>query len=160
MFLKVIKLLIASVVMLNLVSCASYFKRKECEKKDWHKHGDSVAHKGIRLDADPYLKSCEEVEAKIDYVAVDLGFKSGMENYCKPRTAYQYGKDGKKFNLQMCDSPKGKKIAKAYKNGVNDFCQPESAYRAGKSGYVYDGICSSKLEKAFIPKYNSCRKIY
>ena len=62
------------VLCLGSVSCASYFTKRDCNKTNWFAHGQKVALRGQRVDADDYVKQCERVEANINYADMDLGF--------------------------------------------------------------------------------------
>ena len=83
---KMMSLLIVLLTM-QMFGCASYFKRKECEKINWFDHGQSVAMRGDRLNADKAVNECRKVEADISETQLDLGFKSGMQKYCDPTNA-------------------------------------------------------------------------
>lgn len=154
------RIILLAILSLGLVSCASYFKRKDCEKKNWYNHGHSVAMSGKRLNEDNELRSCEKVEAEINYQELDLGFKSGMGNYCKEDTVLQTGKSGKKFNSSLCDSGKASRLKKIHQKGVRIFCRSKNGYKFGASGVKYNGICPEDLEDKFLSRYKKGRKKY
>ena len=45
----------------SLVSCSSWFKRRECNKTNWFTHGEKVAMSGKRLDEDSFINECRKV---------------------------------------------------------------------------------------------------
>lgn len=147
-------------VGLLLSGCASYFKRKECEKTNWFDHGYQRAMSGQRLQGDGFLQECEKAEATIDYSAADQGFKAGMGNYCKPEVAYQTGKKGQFFNEKLCDGGGVNKLKTRHAQGVRDLCQPAQGRAKGATGWKYNNICPKNLEASFLRTYNGGRKIY
>lgn len=144
----------------SLIGCASYFKRKECEKTNWFQHGYDRAMSGKRLQGDDFLQQCEKVEAKIDFAAADQGFKAGMGNYCKPQVAYQTGRKGQFFNEGLCDMSGVNKLKAQHAKGVQALCQPGNGHSKGASGWRYNNICPKDLEAGFLTTYNKGRKIY
>ena len=152
-------ILLLSLTLL-LSSCASYFKRKECEKVNWHEHGKKIAMQGQWLSSNDYVKQCEKAEANIDYGALDTGFKSGRSTYCEPGTVHATGREGKHFNPQMCDGSDIDKLQIQHKTGVRIFCTPDNAFRVAATGWVYNNICPKDLEKVFLVDYHKGRKIY
>ncbi len=88
-------------LMLSLTSCASYFKRKECESINWFEHGKKVAMRGEWLNSDKTVSECRKVEAHIQESQLDQGFKNGMERYCSPTAAYMTGKGGDLFSRDL-----------------------------------------------------------
>ena len=154
------KLLVLILVATFLPGCASYFKRKECEKTNWFDHGYKRAMSGKRLQGDNFLQECQKVEAQIDHPAVDQGFKAGMGNYCKPEVAYQTGKKGDFFNENMCDVGGVRKLKARHAQGVRDLCQPSQGKAKGATGWKYNNICPKDLEPGFLRTYNVGRKIY
>jgi len=155
-----VRVLFLCITCSSLVSCASYFLRKDCEKTNWFQHGNDVAMNGERLDSDDYIKKCERVEAKINYQDLDLGFKQGMGTYCKPKTVFNTGKTGKPFKEDMCDVPELKRLRMRYQAGLKIFCQPENAKIFGAKGGKYLNVCPSDLEPNFFVGYRKGRKVY
>ncbi|MCB0366226.1 MAG: DUF2799 domain-containing protein [Bdellovibrionaceae bacterium] len=152
--------LILLALSLSLSSCASYFLRKECNKTNWFSHGQKVAMSGKRLDADDYVKSCQKVEAEIHWGNLDRGFKSGMDDYCKPQSAYGVGKKGENFNYDMCSSSDVPKLKTAYNKGIVAYCKPDNGYRVGAQGQAYQNVCVEQDEEAFLKRYYEGRKVY
>ncbi len=142
------------------VGCASYFTRKNCEKTNWFQHGHNVAMSGKRLDADPHVKECQKVEAKMSWTDLDTGFKSGMAKYCSGDNVFEVGKAGKPFSYEMCDGESMSKMKARYNEGLRIFCTPGSAYRFGTSGGVYQNVCPKNVEDAWLAEYRKGRKIY
>lgn len=142
------------------VGCSSYFKRKDCEKTNWFQHGHNVAMKGQRLNADDFVQQCEKVEAKIDYGTLDLGFKDGMGNYCKPQTVYNTGKKGEAFKEDLCDGSPIKKLLEQHKEGLKVFCQPQNAQMFGAQGGIYKDVCPKELEDNFLLNYRKGRIVF
>lgn len=148
------------VLSLGLTGCASYFKRKECEKTNWFQHGYGVAMAGKRLDADDHLKQCQKVEAKIAWTEVDTGFKSGMNKYCTADNVFAVGKAGNPFSYDMCDGESLKKMRAKYAEGLKIFCTPSNAYRFGSTGGLYQNVCPNDVEEAWMGEYRKGRKVY
>ncbi len=140
--------------------CASYFKRKECEKTNWYQHGHDVAMSGRRLDADDFVKQCQKVEAKMSFTDMDTGFKAGMGKYCTSDNIYDVGRAGKPFSYEMCDGENMQKMRGRYTEGLRVFCTPASAYRFGTAGGVYQNVCPKNLENDWLSEYRKGRKIY
>jgi hypothetical protein len=145
---------------LSLVSCASYMKRKECEKVNWFEHGKQVAMRGSWLNADPLLNECRKVEAEISETQVDQGFKNGVSVYCTPTRAEMIGKSGDLYSRDLCEGPSITSLLAAFKKGQNDYCQKSNGYLAGISGKKYQNVCSADQEKGFLPEYRKGRKSY
>jgi hypothetical protein len=144
----------------TLCSCASYFTRKDCESKNWFDYGYQVAMSGKRLNSDNYLAECRKVEAAIQESQLDLGFKSGMSNYCKPEVVFASGKKGLFFNNEFCDPGQVKMLTVKHAEGVNVFCEPSSGYTFGSSGGMYNQICPKEKEEGFMKEYRKGRKKY
>ncbi len=147
-------------LLFGIAGCASYFKRKECEKANWYQHGHDVAMAGKRLDADDFVKECQKVEAKFSFTELDTGFKAGMGKYCTGDNVFSVGRAGKKFAYEMCDGESEKKMRARYSEGLKIFCTPSNAFRFGTSGGVYEEVCPSDAEEAWLPEYRKGRKIW
>lgn len=147
-------------VLLMSAGCASYFKRKECEKTNWYQHGHDVAMAGKRLDADDHVRECTKAEAKIGWTEMDTGFKAGMANYCTGDNVFAVGKAGRPFSYDMCDGESRKKMRARYTEGLRVFCTPSNAYRFGSSGGVYLEVCPKDSEEAWLTEYRKGRKIW
>jgi hypothetical protein len=154
------KKLLLGFVCLMSVSCASYFTRKGCEKVNWFQHAHDVAMNGKRLTEDNRLRECEKAETDINSAELDRGFKSGMENYCKPETALAKGTNGDDFNYDFCDSYLTPKLKAQHSEGIKKFCTPEMAYSFASSGGVYKNQCPAAMEKAYQVKYRAGRQVY
>lgn len=147
-------------VVLSLSSCASYFKRKECDATNWFDYGQSVALDGRRLTGDQFILECNKAEADVDDSALDRGFKAGLEKYCQPDTVYQIGKNGSFFSTEMCVGENLTTLKNKHKLGVLDYCAKANGYAAGAKGKPYNKICPADLEVAFVPEFNRGRKKY
>ncbi len=145
---------------LFLCSCASYFLRKECEKINWFDYGYNIAMSGKRLNGDQYLNECRKAEAQVQESQLDLGFKSGMSNYCKPEVVFANGKKGQFFSSDFCDPGQVKMLMSKHAEGVQVFCEPGSAYTFGTTGGTYNQICPKEKEDAFVKEYRRGRKKY
>jgi hypothetical protein len=144
----------------SIGGCTSYFKRKECEKTNWYEHGQKVAMSGKRLDADPFVKECQKVEAEFSFSELDTGFKAGMAKYCTGDNVFQVGKSGKPFSYEMCDGESEKKMKARYTEGLRIFCTPGNAFRFGSSGGIYENVCPKNEEDAWLTEYRKGRKIW
>lgn len=138
--------------------CASYFKRKECEKINWYEHGYNIAMQGSRPSRDQTVADCRKVEADISDSQLDRGFKEGMSNYCKPDVAFQTGKKGEPLNLDLCDNSQANNLTLRHKEGVKAFCAPDNGFPVGATGRKYNGICPQNMEKDFLKEFNRGRK--
>ncbi len=156
------KVLLAILCLSPLLTqgCASYFLRKECEAKNWYQHGFDLAMKGTRPSNDDYLSSCRKAEAKIGEQQLDVGFKAGMANYCKPEVAWQTGKNGDALNMDLCDQGMARILKAKHLEGLRQYCTPESGFAVGTSGRVYRKNCPPDLEKEFVKEYSRGRKKY
>jgi hypothetical protein len=157
---RVLSFIFAFLGAISLSGCASYFKRKECEKTNWHQHGYNVAMAGKRLDADDFVRECQKVEAKMSFSEMDTGFKAGMNKYCTVENIFDVGKSGKKFSFEMCDGENQKKMRARYQEGLRVFCTPSSAYRFGSAGGLYEGVCPDTVENEWLVEYRRGRKIF
>lgn len=141
-----------------LSSCASYFTRKDCESRNWFDYGFQIAMSGKRLNGDQYLSECRKVDAQIQESQLDLGFKSGMSNYCKADIVFATGKKGQFFNSDFCDPGQMKMLTAKHAEGVQAFCEPTSGFTFGSSGGTYNQICPKEKEDAFMKEYRKGRK--
>lgn len=157
---KKLMLAVLCVNSLFLSGCATYFLRKECEKKNWYQYGYDLAMQGKRPSQDEYLLQCRKAEAEISESQLDVGFKAGMSNYCKPDVAWQTGKNGDDLNTDLCDQGMAKILRGKHAEGLKQFCQPDNGYNFGTSGKVYRKNCPQDLEKAFVKEYSRGRKKY
>lgn len=140
--------------------CASYFKRQECQAKNWYQYGFDLAMKGQRISNDNFVAECRKAEAEFSEADLDRGFKAGMSNYCKPEIVFQTGKNGENLNLDLCDPGQGRFLKSRHTDGVKAFCDPKNAFQVGASGRTYNKICPADLEKNFLPEYSRGRKKY
>ena len=153
-------LLIAFISFATLTGCANYFKRKSCEKINWHEHGYKVAMQGKRLTGDETYNSCVKVEAEMSHSEADVGFKAGMKKYCTVENALKNGKEGALQNFDFCGVSKTSKMAQAHKKGVVHFCRKANGYSFGAKGGVYNNICPKKMERAWLPEYHRGRRAF
>ncbi|MBS1971666.1 MAG: DUF2799 domain-containing protein [Bdellovibrionales bacterium] len=154
------KRVLMAMVALNLVACASYFKRKECESTNWFEHGKSVALRGEWLNSDQLVNECRKVDADIQESQLDQGFKNGMQRYCTPDNSYKTGKDGDLFSRDLCEGPEISVLLQSYRRGVTDYCAKTNGQNAGASGKKYQNICPKELEPGFLVEYRKGRKKY
>lgn len=147
-------------LIVNLVGCASYFKRKSCESTNWFEYGQNVALEGRRLTGDQFISECYQADADVAESALDRGFKSGLEKYCQPETVFQIGKNGNFFSPEMCTGLNVNALQVKHRAGVIEYCQKSNGYSAGSKGKAYNKICPAELEVAFLPEFNRGRKKY
>jgi hypothetical protein len=159
-YVRIIQKMSLIMAALSFVGCASYFKRKDCEKTNWFSHGEKVALDGGTLEGDVFLSECRQAEAQINESALDQGYKNGRADYCKPETVYITGKKGDKFKSAMCDGEPMKLLMAKYKTGLTEFCRPSNGFNAGKTGRKYNNVCPADIEKDFLPQFNQGRKSY
>lgn len=144
----------------SFTGCANYFMRKSCESINWYQHGFDLAMKGQRISNDDKVLSCRKAEANMSEAQLDVGFKAGMSQYCRPEIVLQTGKKGENFNLDLCDPGQGRILLAKHREGVKEFCAQDNGYQVGASGKVYNKICPPEMEKAFLKEYNRGRKKY
>lgn len=142
-----------------LTSCASAIK-KQCEKTNWYDYGYQVAMSGKRLSGDSFIASCEKEEVPVNAGDLDLGFKAGMQNYCKPDIVFNTGKSGEFFNMDLCNPSDEKVLKRRHADGVQQFCESSNGYPVGTSGRKYNNICPKNLEPAFMKEYRRGRVVY
>ena len=147
-------------LIINLISCSSYFKRKDCEATNWFDYGQKVALEGRRLTGDQFISECYHAEADVAESDLDRGFKSGLEKYCQPETAFQIGKNGNFFSTEMCTGQGLGTLLAKHRAGVNEYCVRSNGYAAGTKGRAYNKICPAGLETTFLPEFNRGRKRY
>nr|BFD61020.1 hypothetical protein CKG001_31270 [Bdellovibrio sp. CKG001] len=148
------------VLMLSVVGCTSYFKRKNCEEINWFEHGQKVAMRGQWLNADNTLNECRKVEADIQESQLDRGFKSGVEKYCSGPNTYLIGKSGDLFSRDLCEGSQINVLVAEHQKGLRDYCAKSNGYTAGTSGKRYQNVCPKDLEAAFLPEYRKGRRKY
>lgn len=144
----------------NLISCASYFKRKDCESTNWFEYGQNIALEGRRLTGDKFISECYNAEADVAESDLDRGFKSGLEKYCQPETVFQIGKNGNFFSTEMCTGQGVSTLLSKHRAGVGEYCVKSNGYAAGTKGKAYNKICPADLETSFLPEFNRGRKRY
>jgi hypothetical protein len=149
------------IVALSLIhlSCASALK-KECKATNWFEHGQKVAMSGKRLSADDFAARCEGEGVHANSADLDLGWKSGNQNYCKPEVVYSTGRNGQFFTEEFCEPNELRRLKVRHAEGVKEYCQPENAYSVGANGVVYNNICPKEMEKNFLAKYRKGRKTF
>ncbi|MEK6628332.1 MAG: DUF2799 domain-containing protein [Bdellovibrionota bacterium] len=147
-------------IILNLFSCASYFKRKDCESTNWFNYGEQVALDGRRLSGDQFISECNQADADVAESDLDRGFKSGLQKYCQPEVVFQTGKNGRFFSTEMCVGQGLASLQVKHRAGVNEYCQRSNGYSAGAQGQAYNKICPVDLESSFLPEFNRGRKRY
>lgn len=154
------RFIFGGLILFSLVSCVSYFKRKDCEQINWYDYGQKIAMSGKRLEADQLLNDCRKVEAEIGESKLDLGYKSGRDRYCTMDEIYNTGKGGHSFSYELCDHLSRQKVKEKHLEGVLVFCKPDNAYAFGVKGGVYEKVCPENKELFFLKEYNRGRKIF
>ena len=154
------KNLILIAPLLFAIGCSSFFIRKECETINWHQHGYDVAMAGKRLTGDEKIDRCEKAKYDVPDTEVDLGFKAGMQNYCKPESTFVLGKDGQTFNADFCDSDDIRQLKTKHAEGVALYCHKDNGMIIGASGKKYTQICSKEKEELFLVEFRKGRKKY
>lgn len=149
-----------AIALLVLPSCTNWLIRQECEKVNWYEHGYKVAMTGKRLSGDADVDRCRKAEYDLPEQQLDLGFKAGMSNYCKPEIVYTTGKGGDFFNTDLCDPGQANLLKQKHLEGVRAYCATTNAFSAGASGKKYQSICPADLEAGFLPEYKRGRKKY
>lgn len=146
--------------IMPLMSCASYFKKKECEQANWFEQGERIALSGKWLKADEFVSTCRQAEANISESQLDQGFKSGKAKYCHPDNAKIVGRKGEILNESLCDGPESLATMKSYQQGIAQYCAASNGFLAGQSGVVYNHVCPQNLEPEFMIEYKKGRTSY
>lgn len=139
--------------------CASYKLKKECEATNWHQYGHDLAMQGRRVSGDQKVEQCRKVE-RISDSQLDIGFKVGMNTYCKPEIVYSTGRNGDFFNTEMCDAGSISSLKNRHQQGVKEYCAVKNGFAAGAKGRAYNNICPAEMEAAFLPEFKRGRKKY
>lgn len=147
-------------VSLLQLSCTNWLVRQECKEINWYQHGFDVAMEGRRLSGDDRAEKCRRADYDVPEQQIDLGFKAGMSNYCKPEIVYATGKKGEYFNTELCDPGQATTLALRHKEGVYQYCAVDNGYAAGASGRKYQNICPGGMERPFLKEYHRGRKKY
>lgn len=154
------RMILTAGLILSTTACASYFKRKECEKTNWFEYGQKVASKGQEIEEDNFIGECRRAEAEISESALDLGFKKGRSIYCEPAGAFATGKKGDVFSPKMCDGYSIKTLTAKYNQGLREYCDPSNGEPAGTSGEAYKNVCPKEMVPGFMKGYKVGRKRY
>jgi hypothetical protein len=141
-----------------LTSCANYFVKKDCEKKNWYQIGYDAALRGDRISNDEAVSVCRKAEAEISESQLDVGFKAGMSRYCQADGVFQTGKSGELFNTDFCEPGQLSMLKQRHADGLKAYCG--DGMTAGLSGKKYKNVCQAALEKTFLPEYRKGRKKY
>lgn len=157
---KLIRSTALAVAALSLTSCASWLMRQECKKINWYQHGYDAAMAGRRLTGDEMIGKCRDADFDLPEQELDVGFKAGMANYCKPDIVFTTGKNGDFFNTDLCDPGQARVLSAKHAEGVKAYCAKDNGFNAGSSGKKYKNICPPELEKAWLPEYKRGRKSY
>lgn len=134
--------------------------KKQCKETNWFDHGFQVAMRGERLSGDQLYSQCKKEEFDVNESQADLGFKAGMERYCKPEVVLNTGKEGNYFNTDFCDPGQWNFLRGKHAEGVRIFCEKSNGYNVGSSGKVYNNICPKQQESAFLSEYRRGRKVW
>jgi hypothetical protein len=156
---KHIILFFSAITFLNLAGCTTALE-KQCKETNWFEHGHKIAMSGKRLNSDSFPQQCEKEKVPVSYSEMDLGFKAGMANYCKPDVAHQTGKNGDPLNLELCSTSDYSILRTRHREGVVIFCQANNGFPFGSTGKVYSGVCPKNLEPAFLKEYRRGRKVF
>jgi len=151
---------LAVIVAFSVTGCTNWLIRKECEKINWRQHGYDAAMSGRRLTGDTQVDRCRAAEFDLPEQELDVGFKEGMSNYCKPEIVFVTGKKGDFFNTDMCDPGQANFLRSRHAEGVKAYCAVDNGYDAGSSGKKYQNICPPAMEKPFLKEYKRGRKAY
>jgi hypothetical protein len=142
-----------------LSSCSSCMLKEQCENINWFEHGKKISMSGKYIEDDEMVKKCKSVDV-ISYQQIDLGFKSGRDQYCMADQVVRTAMEGEILNYQMCDGIPKPALASKYAEGLKVLCTADGGYRFGLSGKVYKNTCINGAEAAFFPTYYKGRKEY
>jgi hypothetical protein len=154
------KYILNLLLLIYLIGCVSYFKRKECEQVNWYEYGHQIAMSGKILESDKFLNDCRKAEADIGESKLDLGYKAGRDVYCTMDGIYNTGKNGHPFSYELCDHLSRQKVKSRHLEGLAVFCKPENAYSFAAKGGVYEKVCPEEKELIFLKEYNKGRKVF
>lgn len=142
-----------------LSSCSSCVLKEQCENINWFEHGKKISMSGKYIEDDEMVKKCKSVDV-ISFQQIDLGFKSGRDQYCMADQVVRTAIEGEILNYQMCDGVPKPALAAKYAEGLKVLCTADGGYRFGLSGKVYKNTCLNGAEAAFFPTYYKGRKEY
>lgn len=154
------KYLVLALISFQLVGCASYFKRKQCEKVNWFEYGEKLALDGKWINSDQLVNECRKAEADIAESQLDQGFKRGRQTYCTPEQARITGRKGEVFAKDLCDGGALGVALSRYQEGLKQYCAKSNGFHAGQSGVAYKNVCPENLEPAFLVEYKKGRSVY
>lgn len=144
----------------SVSGCASYLKKRSCEKTNWYEFGEKIALSGKWLNSNSSLNECRKLEADVDESELDKGFKSGVAQYCTVRNAEFNGRMGGKFSEDICNGPQLNSLVKSYNQGLMFFCSKENAHEVGLSGKIYENNCPTNMEQSFLIGYKKGRLVW
>jgi hypothetical protein len=134
-----------------LAGCAGMFADKECKEGRWHEVGYRDGADG--RNALSYWKAnCETYGLTVDGPAYERGYREGVAGgYCNPDKAYQEGRNGHGFDLQLCGGRN--ELRGRHEAGLREYCTPQVAYevggRADKFEFERCGKAGADLKRAY-----------
>ena len=137
--------------LMLLAGCAGMFADKECRDGKWHEVGYRDGADG--RNALSYWKAnCETYGLTVDGPAYERGYKEGVAGgYCNPDKAYQEGRSGRGFDLQLCGGRND--LRGRHEAGLREYCTPQVAYEVGGRADKYEfercGKAGADLKRAY-----------
>jgi hypothetical protein len=153
------KKLMIGLVLSGVIGCASA-EKKACETQDWYEFGKSRALEGSTPESSPMIKTCQEFGIAVDSAKMAQGFKSGIKDFCQPKTFEQTAALGEPKNTGLCSAESQKALEAAKTQGLKKHCTQMGAFTRGKSGKPNPKVCPEKLQKSYNDFYARGRVVF
>lgn len=114
------------ILFLSVTGC-EHFSKKVCENTNWRKEGYLIALKGEpRSQFLKFKKKCENKNVEINEVVFNEGYDEGRAQFCKSESAYDFGKQGFKYQGACQDLPQGEnEFLISYNKGRIEFLKKQ-----------------------------------
>jgi len=108
--------ILAAVAVLGLSGCAT-MSADECATSDWVSIGFEDGSRGYRADRlGSHRKACAKHGVTPDFAAYQQGHAQGVEAFCQPGRAFNYGVNGGNYN-GVCPADMESEFLDAYNAG-------------------------------------------
>jgi len=113
---NLLKLILVIFVISSFYGCAT-MSEKECMSSDWYAVGFEDGNRGY--DANQFSKhhkACTKHGITADFKTYQSGRQQGLQEFCKPNRAFQYGSQGKHY-AGVCPIEMESEFQLAYQDG-------------------------------------------
>lgn len=108
---------ILAIVTLFLLTSCSTLSKEECEQGNWRGIGHKDAIEGkAKTVFNRHQSACGEVGIQVNRAEYMEGYKKGLEDFCKPKYAYEFGLNGGLYR-ETCPLDKVMAFKSAYNKG-------------------------------------------